>query len=230
MEIEKPNYWANIPANVRYDNSLKPMEKLLYAEITALLNKKGYCFASNAYFARLYECDKTTVSRWISNLQKKGYIKVVLNRDSKNTVLDRKIFCVNLTLKIEVEDTPIDEKINTPIDEKINTPIDEKVKDINTREYQYKRISKNLKNCASHDSFKIPNPKSVFEYWEQEQLTVSPVEFFNYQQKKKWKLPNGDLIKNWRYIYKKMSEDNPDFYAVHNPELKFNIQDYNTGD
>ena len=36
---EQPNYYAIIPATIRYDNNLKPAEKLLYGEITALANR-----------------------------------------------------------------------------------------------------------------------------------------------------------------------------------------------
>ena len=73
----KPNYYAIIPAEVRYSN-LKPNAKLLYGEITALSNKEGYCFASNNYFAKLYNVTKNTVSLWISQLNKEGFISVEL--------------------------------------------------------------------------------------------------------------------------------------------------------
>jgi len=49
--MEKPNYYAILSAEVRYDNRLRPNVKLLYAEITALCNMNMECFASNRYFS-----------------------------------------------------------------------------------------------------------------------------------------------------------------------------------
>lgn len=72
---ERPNYYAIIPADVRYDKDLTDKAKLLYGEISALSNKNGYCFASNKYFAELYQVDKTTISRLLKQLEDKGYIK-----------------------------------------------------------------------------------------------------------------------------------------------------------
>ena len=72
---EKKSYYAIIPANVRYDADLTPNAKLLYGEITALCNEKGYCWAKNKYFAELYSTSEKSITRWIKNLADKGYIE-----------------------------------------------------------------------------------------------------------------------------------------------------------
>ncbi len=89
---EQPNYYSIIPAHVRYDKELKPMEVIMYGELTALSNKYGYSYASNNYFAELYNVHKKTVSTWISNLKEKGYIDTVVIRDENMTVTERRIY------------------------------------------------------------------------------------------------------------------------------------------
>jgi hypothetical protein len=81
----KPNYYANIPANVRYDKNLCPSAKLLYGEITALCNAEGYCWATNSYFMEIYEVTKRSVQLWLSQLEKKGYIRVVIIDQGHNS-------------------------------------------------------------------------------------------------------------------------------------------------
>lgn len=75
MSDDKKSYYAIIPASVRYDKRLTANAKLLYGEITALCNEKGYCWASNDYFASLYEVSKQSISHWIKQLCDYGYIK-----------------------------------------------------------------------------------------------------------------------------------------------------------
>lgn len=93
---EQPNYYAIIPATVRYDTNLKSAEKLLYGEITALANKNGYCFAQNKYFADLYNVTLISVSRWISHLQELGYIKTDVIRNENKEIISRNIYIVDI--------------------------------------------------------------------------------------------------------------------------------------
>ena len=79
-EERLPGYPAVIPAEVRYDTVLAPNAKLLYGEITALAGADGYCWATNDYFARLYQMDKRTISRLIGMLQERGHIRVEVVR------------------------------------------------------------------------------------------------------------------------------------------------------
>ena len=95
--MEKPSYYGIIPATVRYDKRLKPMEKILYSEITALANTQGFCFASNSYFGKLYEVHKNTVGIWINNLVECGYLKVkMIYKENSKEVLERRLYIVDL--------------------------------------------------------------------------------------------------------------------------------------
>lgn len=132
--MEKPNYFGILPANVRYDKNLKPMEKILYTEISSLTNKDGYCYATNSYFSKLYEVHKNTVGTWINNLEKQGYIKTVLiYKKGTKEIIERRIY---INQKIDI---PINENVDTyqqkdlePINEKIDTPINENIEENNT--------------------------------------------------------------------------------------------------
>lgn len=90
---EKPSYYAILTADVRYDKSISANAKLLYAEITALSQKEGFAWASNQYFADLYGVDKDTVSRWVGQLSRAGYIKIEVDREAGNL---RKIYLLNV--------------------------------------------------------------------------------------------------------------------------------------
>ena len=90
---DKPGYYAVIPAKVRYDPELRPNAKLLYGEITTLANARGYCTAQNETLGQYYELSGKTVSSLISNLAKKGYIRVEIIRDAATQrVTERRIW------------------------------------------------------------------------------------------------------------------------------------------
>lgn len=120
---EQPNYYAIIPANVRYAK-ITAGAKLLYAEIGCLSNKYGFCYAKNRYFAELYNVTTKTISGWIRELVDNGFIdsEIVYKKDSKE-IAGRII-----TLRFET----IEKKDPTTIEKKVATPMEEKVKDNNT--------------------------------------------------------------------------------------------------
>lgn len=85
IKKESPNYYANIPADVRYSD-IPANAKLLYGEITALANKEGYCWASNKYFADLYKKNTATISVWIRALKEKGFIEYEVEDNYKRKI------------------------------------------------------------------------------------------------------------------------------------------------
>lgn len=138
---EKPNYYAIIPANVRYDNELTANSKLLYGEITSLCNNEGICWAGNEYFAKLYNVSKETISRWVSQLNKKKYINVKMfyKKDSKE--IDKRIITINQLI-------PIDENVNT-YPQNNQGGIDKNIKENNTS------INNNICSSLAEDFNKL---------------------------------------------------------------------------
>tara|TARA_B110000858_G_scaffold187390_1_gene231636 strand:- start:68 stop:784 length:717 start_codon:yes stop_codon:yes gene_type:complete len=139
--MDKPSYYAILTADVRYDRNLKPLARLLFAEITALCNKEGYCWASNQYFADLYEVDKTTVSGWIGQLKARGYLTVQLQyKEGSKQILNR---------YIKINGEGIDEITKTSFQKDVD-PIDQKTK-VNTKTNTKTNITVN--NVDDFDSF-----------------------------------------------------------------------------
>lgn len=140
--MESPNYYGILPANIRYDKRLKPMEKIMYCEITALTNKNGYCYASNSYFAELYEVHKNTVGVWINHLVECGYLRAeLIYKVGSKEVQERRLYISIPTVDTSngKDSTPANENIDTPqskdcdpVNKNIDTPINENVEDNNT--------------------------------------------------------------------------------------------------
>ena len=121
---EKPNYYAIIPADVRYDEKLKLGEKMMYGEITALSKKNGICYASNNYFAKLYNVSPQAISKWIKNLEKNNYISISYERDGK-AIIKRNISMVS---------TQVD-RVSTEVEGGINSGLEgyqQEIKENNT--------------------------------------------------------------------------------------------------
>ena len=180
----KPSYYAIIPANVRYSN-LKPHAKLLYGEITALASKEGYCFASNRYFADLYDVTKNTISSWVTDLNKEGFVTVQIIKEG-NQVIQRRI---GITQK---GDTPIHKK-----DDYSSTSINNTINNISIREL-------NFVNQVSLLEYDVTLKKEFCVYWSE--LNKS-------KTKMRWELERTwdtkARIERWKSRQKEWSKASP---------------------
>lgn len=121
----KPAYFAIIPARVRYAPELPPNAKLLYGEITALCNEKGYCWAGNEYFADLYRVKRNTISDWISILVKNNFLAREIIYKSGTKEIDKRV--LRLTEALPLYDK---NRIGYPVNS--DDPIRKKPKENNT--------------------------------------------------------------------------------------------------
>ena len=169
MSINK-SYYAIIPADVRYDEDLTPNAKLLYGEITALCNEKGYCWATNSYFAELYKVSKTSISKWIKQLIDKGYIVSKIKYKENTKEIDNRFLFIS--------SPPIEEKLNrylievkNPIEEKLNTPIEEKLKENNTL------INNTVNTTIKKEKGLTEIDRLIVDYSDNEKLKDTLIEF-----------------------------------------------------
>lgn len=205
------SYYAIIPANVRYDTELTPNAKLLYGEITALCNERGYCWATNAYFSKLYGVSNTSISKWINSLVQRGYISSELIYKEGTKQIE------NRYLRIVTE--PIQEKLNTPIEENLNTPIEQNLKENNTKSFNNKNNNNTVNKgiyittpdgefLGTYKNIKLKEKdleKLYAEYGEEE--TKAAIEYFSeYIELKGYKAKNHYLaMKKW--VYKAVKEE-----------------------
>jgi hypothetical protein len=166
---EKPNYYAIIPAEVRYSKALIPNAKLLYAEITALCNMNGKCTASTEYFCRLYEVSKVSVQKWLKNLEDNNHIR----RVNKYKPHSKQIECRVITL--------------------VNVPSKEKLSD-NTN---INITNTNLTDSNKKAFFKKPTLDEVKNYCILRKNNIEAESFIDFYESKDW-LIGKNKMKNWK--------------------------------
>jgi len=222
--MDHKGYYAIIPANVRYDQRLPANAKLLYGEITALSNEKGYCWAGNDYFSVLYGVSKTSVSKWVSALRDAGYINVqVQYKEGTKQILHRYITLVN---------DPIEEKLMTPI-RKVKDPIEEKLIDNNT--------SNNTNNNTMNIGVVTPEKKvkkvfvkptltEVIDFCNETQANIDPQDFMDFYESKGWMVGKNKMkcwmscVRRWKRMEveknREKHEKNKAKQAKHNEQLR----------
>ena len=241
--MENPNYYAIIPAKVRYDKDLMANAKLLYGEITALCNDKGICWARNEYFADLYDVSKETISRWISQLNNKKYINIKMFYKKGSKEIDKRI--------ISIRQYPIDENVNTYCQEnqsnnlltKTSTPypqknqrgIDENIKEnitsINNKEEEERNFQKELKdvtefyenNITLITAFVSEDIEKYLKSGLDSDLIIEAMKEAVSRNKRNWKYVTGilnDCINNKVYTAKQFRIKQEEFKSNKNNQVK----------
>jgi len=72
------NLYGFLPTVIRHDKRVKDFQCRLYSELASLSNKYGYCYATNDYLGEVFEKSPEHISRAISEMQKLGYLSVVI--------------------------------------------------------------------------------------------------------------------------------------------------------
>lgn len=187
---EIPNYYAIIPASVRYNNDLKATEKLMYGEISALSNKDGICYATNSYFAGLYNVEKETISRWIAHLKELGFVNLKIEYKPGTKEIIKRIIEIN-GIPVKVDDDTYIPNNQERYCVNHQEGIDKKVKENNTSINNKKKIYK-------RKEFKPPDIEEIRAYCLARKNNVDPQKFYDYYSANDWRDKDNNPVKSWK--------------------------------
>ncbi len=189
---ERPNYYAVIPAHVRYSN-ITPNAKLLFGEIAALSNKTGYCFATNDYFAKLYNVSKITVSRLINELVEHNFIVSKIVKGGINKNVNRYIqICIHpLNKNVKENNTSINNTFNN-----YNPLLKDNYYKSYSSDFLQKSHSQEIFNNTSK-GFKKPTIEEIELYCKENNKNVDAISFYNFYESKDWMIGKNKM-KKWK--------------------------------
>ncbi|GIW70276.1 MAG: hypothetical protein KatS3mg101_1023 [Patescibacteria group bacterium] len=84
--------WCLIPPYILAREDLTMSEKVVYGRILGLVNKKGYCYATNKWLGKQVGLASGTIANIVSKLKDKKLVYVEVIRDQNNKVTERRIF------------------------------------------------------------------------------------------------------------------------------------------
>jgi hypothetical protein len=201
-----PNYYAIIPAEVRYDTELPDKAKLLYGEITALTNEKGYCWATNGHFAELYGCHEMTISKLIQLLIKKQYLYSEVIKDGYKTI--RRLY---ISKKTEVD---LSKNAYVEISENAEADLSNIVQ-LDLSKNAYVEISKNAEHNNKINNKRINNKSN-------NKRTNVPSSQLESEFEQLWKqYPRKDGKKEAKVAYFKARKDKTTYEEVENGIKRF---------
>lgn len=201
----KPNTFIHIEAFMINDLNLKGNELLVYAIIYGFSQDgKSHFTGSLQYLAD-----------W-TNSTKRGVIKV-LQKLQQRKVIEKRTFykngmkyCEYKACEKSGEQSSLGygTKFTGGSEQSSHNTIDNTISDTIDRQ-----------TCAEAQSFEKPTPKEVFDFYHENKLAIKPDRFWNYNNKKKWK------VKDWKSAYLGMCERFT-LDEEYDESLTFNQSDY----
>lgn len=89
MKINIKGIW--IPNEILTNSKLSDKEKIIYSIILYFSIEKNYCYITNSELAKLLNLSVNHVSKLISSLSNKNYIKVTLNYKNNSKEIENRI-------------------------------------------------------------------------------------------------------------------------------------------
>lgn len=100
-----------IPYGILTNENFNDKEKMIYSLILYYSGKTGYCTITNKFIGNIINLSDTRVSKLISSLSKKKYVKVITNfQDTARQIISRKI------IPLVIFDNPTSSKTTNSID------------------------------------------------------------------------------------------------------------------
>jgi len=176
--MENPSYYSILTAEVRYCKEISANEKILFSEITALMQMNGECYASNNYFASLFDVTPQAISKWINHLIRLNFISVKYTYKQGSKEIEKRVLGINNGFK----------GINNGL-----------------RGYQQRIKDNTIYNNnivmqieAKQKKFIPPTIEQINKYVEDNSINVDTQKFFKYYTASEWKDNKGKQIHNWK--------------------------------
>ena len=192
-ECARAQIYLLLPVLAVDDERINDGEVLLLAEIMALANNTGYCYASNAYLMKKRRISQSTLTSRLGNLKKHGYIKVELVKDDKGCVKERRIYpyCLDFTPYTEQPGEVCRESgIGYAVNLARPMPGNQQENNISRN-----NISKNNRERVREN--RPESVEAVRAYCQERNNGVNPEAFFNYYEANGWKV-GRNAMKDWK--------------------------------
>ena len=161
MNKNELHYYAIIPSKILIDKNITPNAKLLYGIISSLTNISGRCFASDNYFAEIFDVSKVSIQNWLRELENAEYISRNLFYKGDSKEIDHRDIILNGLMDSQTnKDNSIHEIKTTGIQENLTTGIQENLVD-NNKDNNNISISKDIGEYKDSPSYKSNNKSNI---------------------------------------------------------------------